>query len=307
MKRTFDIISVAALSLMLLAAAACGTTGVSDTAALLARDCPSVSEVTLDTSSVLAPGVGFSGLYLKTSENEPQHICLVEIAPDSGYGLNVVLPDHSVEEPHVWNRETLTSMADSLTAEGLDVVAMTNADFWDLTEPVNPRGPVHCSGEIFNDGWDYSDKVPQQALSFAGILSDGTPVIRDRACYDGLRQDLVECTGAGVVMLADSELQDVKYTFRDPRTAVGYCPDGTIWLLTADGRGFAGASGLTYREMGEIFKALGCVYAANLDGGGSAQMLVRDPETRIHHIANTPADGKERPVISGLAIIKKKK
>ena len=62
---------------------------------------------------------------------------------------------------------------------------------------------------------------------------------------------------------------------------------------------------MTYKEMGYIFQTLGCTEAANLDGGGSAQMLIRDPGTGERRIANSPCDGKERPVISGWAIIKK--
>ena len=128
----------------------------------------------------------------------------------------------------------------------------------------------------------------------------------ERAGYDGMKSVLAECTGAGVIMLKDGKIPDIAYHMRDPRTAIGYAPDGTLWLLTADGRGFSGASGLTYAEMGDMFMALGCEAAANLDGGGSAQMLVKEPGTASHIIVNSPADGKERPVINAWAVIKSK-
>lgn len=292
-------------ALVMLAVQACGRDEVPSAAELLEYFCPAVSEILWDTTSVLAPGVSYNEISLTTAGNVMQHICIVAIEPDCGYGLNVVLPDNDTDISGGWRRQTLTSMADVLEDEGMTVVAMTNADFWDTSEPINPRGPLHSCGKVVNSSWDYSDRVPQQALSFAGILTDGTPVIRDSSFYTAMKQELVQCTGAGVIMLADGEVTEDIYNLRDPRTAIGYDSDGTIWLLVADGRGFSGASGLTYREMGEMFRSLGCESAVNLDGGGSAQMLVRDPHTGMCRIANSPSDGRERPVISGLAIIKK--
>ena len=60
---------------------------------------------------------------------------------------------------------------------------------------------------------------------------------------------------------------------------------------------------MTYKEMGYIFQTLGCTEAANLDGGGSAQMLIRHPVADVYQIRNRPADGTERPVINGWTAI----
>ena len=60
---------------------------------------------------------------------------------------------------------------------------------------------------------------------------------------------------------------------------------------------------MTYKEMGYIFQTLGCVGAANLDGGGSAQMLIRHPVAKVWQIRNSPADGAERPVINGWTVV----
>ena len=60
---------------------------------------------------------------------------------------------------------------------------------------------------------------------------------------------------------------------RNPRTAIGYTKDKHLIMLTADGR--EGASvGLTLNELAHLMKELGCVYAMNLDGGGSTVMYV---------------------------------
>jgi len=60
---------------------------------------------------------------------------------------------------------------------------------------------------------------------------------------------------------------------RNPRTAIGYTKDNNLIMLTADGR--EGSSiGLTLMELAHLMKELGCVYAMNLDGGGSTVMYV---------------------------------
>jgi exopolysaccharide biosynthesis protein len=57
-------------------------------------------------------------------------------------------------------------------------------------------------------------------------------------------------------------------------------------------------------DMGSIFAALGCQDAVNLDGGGSTQMLIRNPSDGSFKICNHPSDGSERAVIDAWAIVK---
>ena len=121
--------------------------------------------------------------------------------------------------------------------------------------------------------------------------------------YEEYKDKLIECTGSGVMMLSNGVYLGTTYNGRDPRTAIGYTDDGIVWLLTCDGRQKFGAAGMTYKEMGYIFQTLGCVGAANLDGGGSAQMLIRHPIADVWQIRNRPSDGAERPVINGWAVI----
>lgn len=270
------------------------------------KSCRCVTDVIWDTTFVVVPGAEYTGLALETAGGERQQVYLMEIKPDSGLAMKVVLPCDGRDLSGGWKRQTLTEMAESLSDGGEDVVAMVNGDFWQMSDPINPRGPVHSGGVVLSSSWDYSPKVPQQALSFVSVRKDGEAMIACREEYDTVRGSLAECTGSGVIVLDDGKIPDIPYPQRDPRTAVGYSADGTIWLLTADGRGFSGAAGLTYKEMGAMLLALGCRTAANLDGGGSAQMLVLSPDDGRYVIANAPSDGKERPVINGWAIVKVK-
>jgi len=58
----------------------------------------------------------------------------------------------------------------------------------------------------------------------------------------------------------------------NPRTVIGQRSDGTILLLTCDGRGAGGHIGATSADVIGIMQDYGAVNAANLDGGSSSSM-----------------------------------
>lgn len=53
------------------------------------------------------------------------------------------------------------------------------------------------------------------------------------------------------------------------------------------------------KEQAEIMLSLGCTYSANLDGGGSSEMIVNDK------VVNKPSDGSERKIGSAIVVYKK--
>jgi hypothetical protein len=84
---------------------------------------------------------------------------------------------------------------------------------------------------------------------------------------------------------------------RHPRTACGLTADGSALLVTVDGRR-PGAAGMSLRELAVLMRALGAVWAVNLDGGASSTMVVRGVVT------NTPSDPTgERPVASAVVLV----
>lgn len=56
---------------------------------------------------------------------------------------------------------------------------------------------------------------------------------------------------------------------RNPRTAIGTMADGTLLLVTVDGRNPTHSIGASIPEMAQLMRDLGAVDAMNLDGGGS--------------------------------------
>ncbi|HET7482764.1 MAG TPA: phosphodiester glycosidase family protein [Actinomycetota bacterium] len=82
----------------------------------------------------------------------------------------------------------------------------------------------------------------------------------------------------------------------NPRSGIGWKPDGTILLVTVDGRSKA-SIGMTPEQFARFFIHLGAKWALNLDGGGSTTMVVRD------RVVNRPSSGYERPVGSALVVL----
>ena len=270
----------------------------------LLADCPEVARIFSDTTFVVTVGVEETDLHVQTMSGYVQQIYLMKVdTKQPGVRMTVAMPNNSTYVGGGWNRQTLTDMASKMDAPRARVAAMVNGDFWQMTAPINPRGPVHKGGTIVSSAWDYNPLVAQQALTYVGIMDDGKMVIGPRSEYESVKNRLRECTGAGFQMLVDGLFPGTDWNARDPRTAIGYTDDGIVWLLTCDGRKTFGADGLTYKEMAYIFQTLGCVNAANLDGGGSAQMLIRHPIAGVWQIRNSPADGTERPGINGWAVI----
>ena len=59
---------------------------------------------------------------------------------------------------------------------------------------------------------------------------------------------------------------------KNPRTAIGQRADGSVLLLTVDGRQ-ANSIGATFKELVYIMQDYGAVNAAAMDGGTSTQMV----------------------------------
>jgi Phosphodiester glycosidase len=80
-------------------------------------------------------------------------------------------------------------------------------------------------------------------------------------------------TAGQVDMTLAAEGMSTGLNRRHPRTAVGARADGTLVLVTVDGRTTAG-TGVDLDELARLMVQLGCTQAINLDGGGSTAMWI---------------------------------
>jgi hypothetical protein len=84
---------------------------------------------------------------------------------------------------------------------------------------------------------------------------------------------------------------------RHPRTMIGTHPDGSVWLVTVDGRQPQLSAGMTLVELRELARRLHLNNALNLDGGGSTTMWV-DGE-----VVNSPSDAAGPRKVSDALIV----
>lgn len=152
-----------------------------------------------------------------------------------------------------------------LSATGANAAAALQSFFWNATAPDNPgaRVVLHLDAE----------GSPVQALG-------GTPVLS----HGGQREPLPTSGDF--------------FVNRHPRTLVGRTDDGTVLLVTVDGRQPGYSVGMSLREAQDFMDSLGAVEAINLDGGGSTTFVAH----RI--MLNRASDkGIERPVADALAVV----
>jgi len=84
---------------------------------------------------------------------------------------------------------------------------------------------------------------------------------------------------------------------RAPRTALGLTADGRVLLVAVDGRQPGYSAGLLLEELAQLMISLGAVEAMAFDSGGSTALAVAG------QVANSPSDGRERPVPNAVAIL----
>jgi len=115
-----------------------------------------------------------------------------------------------------------------------------------------------------------SSLEPKQSWADCGeVLSAGPVILHD---------------GRPVTDWSSESIRQVFSRARHPRTAAGVRADGTILLITVDGRDPETSVGMSIPELADLFLERGAVAAVNLDGGGSTTMVIRD------EVVNHPSD-----------------
>lgn len=119
------------------------------------------------------------------------------------------------------------------------------------------------------------------------------------ACSDERLAEAAWATGTGDIILengipTDPDSWTIATAGRAPRSALGIRADGSILLLAADGRQSGYSAGLAVTELAELLKAEGCVWAVNLDGGGSTILGVKTTGSTTAAVVNSPSDGSAR-------------
>jgi hypothetical protein len=122
--------------------------------------------------------------------------------------------------------------------------------------------------------------------------------------FQGAPGPVEELVGGFPLLLLDGEpaldrvpaIREAFAARRHPRSAVAIRSDGTILLVTVDGRQPGYSDGMTLPELTDLLVELGATDALNLDGGGSTALVVRGV------LVNRPSDPVERAVANALLV-----
>ncbi len=125
-------------------------------------------------------------------------------------------------------------------------------------------------------------------------------------CADGW-ENIVTAIGGSDVFIKEGEIDhsvinESSEKIANPRTAVGVRADGTVILFVADGRQDI-SYGFRLVSLAETLLSFGCVYAINLDGGGSSTAVVKFNGEENAVLVNSPSDKAERSVSNALLLV----
>jgi exopolysaccharide biosynthesis protein len=174
-------------------------------------------------------------------------------------------------------------------------IATLNGTFFD----VKNGGSVtflKVNDTIINQNRDEKNNKRAMHQKAAVVINNYQPAIKK---WDGsakwennLGDKTIMLSGPLLILDSENELLDsVPFNkLRHPRTALGIKPDGSVLLLTVDGRQ-QNSSGMSLFELTKVMKWLGCTSAINLDGGGSTTLWVQGYGD--NGVVNHPSDNKK--------------
>lgn len=318
MKNRMNIIAVAAT---LLLAMGCEETPiqpeypeadpVTKVGKALVKNTDMIASIYKDSSYVLTPGLTVTELFYLGSHGKTMKTWFFEV--------DLTQEKLTIENITSGNRplgmggsEALTTMIRRVDAPDNFVWGGTNTDFGSST--TGTQGIFHHDGECKRG--EFTDK-PERPRSFFYLTKDKKAYTAEASEYSEIAAtvEIEEAFSGSSQVLRGGEVPNIPVNDLSdihPRTAVGCTKDGSVvWFMVVDGRRYTWSNGMYLEEIGEVFKALGCDSAINLDGGGSSTFVVRtkpghEDDDRFR-VLNWPNDngGQERALYNGMAIVTK--
>lgn len=245
-----------------------------------------------ENSQNIASGVVYHEIKYKDRNNAPVIVRAITVEKGSA-SFYAGIPGDAMTESVTGN---VLNTIKAVTANGKNVLAGTNAGFFDMNGTGLSRGMVIKEGVLLRE----SNGNPCFAQ-----LKDGSVGIYTTGQYSTM-MDKIRTAVTGNVILMQNGLctgtgngSEMAVT-RHPRTAVGITGNGDVVIIEIDGRQSV-SNGASYFDMVTVFRDFGCETAMNLDGGGSSTMVIRQSDG--YKLMNSPSDGSMRSVQDALLVI----
>lgn len=197
---------------------------------------------------------------------------------------------------------------DLYIVKGADKTFVSNSTDYSWYKGASARNAFFGKGEIT----EISKEVTLKATDFA-IRTDNNELLKvlKKGSYVVCQQEVgggyEECeaaTGWHAIQKLNGVDQNVGGGYNTkgyPRSAFGCTKNGEIVLLNGNG---TGSSGFTGNELNALCKAYDIDTLFQMDGGGSASMIIRDEKGEFITV-NNPSDGHDRQIFSGLFFVVK--
>lgn len=229
----------------------------------------------------------------------PRPLVLSTVRIDLAYpGLEVL-----TSEPAAGGRFAAMTTAEFLHQQG--ALVAINAHFftpswsrrpWDFY----PRtgDPVRAVGYAAANGTVHSAQRWRGAILHFDAAAHATPgVPEDDSLWDAV--------GGRNILVTDGQAVSLANLGAAPRTAIGISDNGqTLIVAVIDGRQPGYSEGMTIPELAALMVELGAEHAIELDGGGSATLVVDSGSGGevINSPIHTRIPGRMRPVSSHLGV-----
>ena len=265
---------------------------------------------------VLVPGAAVeSEIVLNNAAgNRRQVLHVIEVDPSNPdvsivpgyYQIDQLAKDPDNESN--WAHQELTEMAKYYENNlGYNIVGGMNTDLY--YDTYAPRVLVYNGEDLSVKG----QTSPTSSILYVFRDAEGNISCEvkafNRAEFDAYLEEgkLLHAVGVSFNMVVkDGELvTKTEERTSDPaaRSMVGVKADGTLVFCMNDGRGANNSVGFCNYEEGEAMLALGCVWAANCDGGGSSTFISKRVGEEDFTMRSVPCDGAQRPTAHGIFVV----
>ncbi len=259
------------------------------------------TKLTSKTDYVIAPGITESHIitHNKDGSNQIKAFAIEIDLSNPNVGLLASYQNYmnNLAPTPTWGMQTVRDQAAAAEnyyknvqhQENFEVVGGINCDFFNMQTGA-PLGSLVMNGKVYNDTKN----------SYFAILDDGTAVIGSGKIPENAK----EVVGGSVILVENGIINPNIKGNKDkfPRTSIGIKADGSVVLVTADGRQAPSSCGQTFEENAQQMLSLGCVTALQVDGGGSATIVSQHEGETSLSVRNSPSDGTERIVSSALLV-----
>jgi hypothetical protein len=169
--------------------------------------------------------------------------------------------------------------------------------------PLQPCRTYKCKIRQVNERGNSRMTADTMVLSFNSRIARSAPQLAagmileiSTEIFPMLDNVKIAVGGGPTLVRAGKAMQWNGYQRRHPRTAIGWNRD-FYYFVEVDGRQLESV-GMTFPEIANYMKKLGCDEAMNLDGGGSSTFWI------FGNVMNHPSEGWERPSPNAIVLVK---